>query len=55
VELSASGLIQEVRLLWYVSIAIFLVGLVVSRWCVEHGLGWVTRPIEDLLRAVDEI
>src|SRR5882672_823326 len=55
VELSASGLIQEVRLLWYVSIAIFLVGLVVSVVASNMASRWVTRPIEDLLRAVDEI
>jgi signal transduction histidine kinase len=55
VELSASGLIEEVRLLWYVSIAIFLVGLVVSVVASNLASRWVTRPIEDLLRAVDEI
>src|SRR6185295_5502350 len=55
VELSASGLIEEVRLLWYVSIAIFLVGLVVSVVASNMASRWVTRPIEDLLRAVDEI
>src|SRR5258705_6812261 len=55
VELSASGLIQEVRLLWYVSIAIFLVGLVVSVVASNMASRWVPRPIEELLRAVDEI
>src|SRR5438093_4306929 len=55
VELSAAGLIQEVRLLWYVSIAIFLVGLVVSVVASNLASRWVTRPIEELLRGVDEI
>ena len=55
VEVSASGLIEEVRLLWYVSIAIFLVGLVVSVVASNLASRWVTRPIEELLRAVDEI
>jgi signal transduction histidine kinase len=55
VELSAAGLIEEVRLLWYVSIAIFLVGLVVSVVASNLASRWVTRPIEELLLAVDEI
>ncbi len=55
VELSAAGLIEEVRLLWYVSIAIFLVGLVVSVVASNMASAWVTRPIEELLLAVDEI
>jgi signal transduction histidine kinase len=55
VELSLTGLIEEVRLLWYVSIAIFLVGLVVSVVASNMASRWVTRPIEELLRAVDEI
>ena len=53
VELSAAGLIQEVRLLWYVSIAIFLVGLVVSVVASNLASRWVTRPIEELLCGVD--
>src|SRR5439155_9912458 len=55
VELSAAGLIQEVRLLWYVSIGIFLVGLVVSVVAANLASRWVPRPIEELLRGVDEI
>jgi two-component system sensor histidine kinase VicK len=55
VELSAAGLIAEVRLLFYVSIAIFLVGLVVSVVASNMASRWVTRPIEELLLAVDEI
>jgi signal transduction histidine kinase len=55
VELTAAGLIAEVRLLWYVSIGIFLVGLVVSVVASNMASRWVTRPIEELLRAVDEI
>ena len=55
VELSAAGLIEEVRLLWYVSIAIFLVGLVVSVVASNMASAWVTRPIEELLLVVDEI
>lgn len=54
-ELSAANLIEEARLLWYVSIAIFLVGLVVSVVASNLASRWVTRPIEELLGGVDEI
>jgi signal transduction histidine kinase len=55
VELSAAELIAEARLLGYVSIGIFLVGLGLSVIASTFVSRWVTRPIEDLLRGVDEI
>ncbi len=55
VELSASALVSEARLLWYVSVGIFLLGLVASVMASNFVSRWVTRPIEDLLRAVEEI
>lgn len=55
VELAAAGLVEELRLLWYVSITIFLVGLIVSVVASNLASRWVTRPIEDVLRGVDEI
>ena len=55
VELRADDLVAEVRLLWYVSMAIFMVGLIVSVFASNLASRWVTRPIEELLRGVDEI
>ena len=55
VELSAASLISEAKLLWYVSIGIFLLGLVASVLASTFVSRWVTRPIEDLLRAVEGI
>ena len=55
VELSAASLISEARLLWYVSVGIFLLGLVASVMASTFVSRWVTRPIEDLLRAVEGI
>jgi signal transduction histidine kinase len=55
VELSAASLISEARLLWYVSVGIFLLGLVASVLASTFVSRWVTRPIEDLLRAVQGI
>jgi signal transduction histidine kinase len=55
VELSAASLISEARLLWYVSVGIFLLGLVASVLASTFVSRWVTRPIEDLLRAVEGI
>ena len=55
VELSASSLISEARLLWYVSIGVFLLGLVASVLASTFVSRWVTRPIENLLKGVEEI
>jgi signal transduction histidine kinase len=55
VELSAADLIQETQALLLLSIAIFLVGLMVSILASNLASRWVTRPVEDLLGAVDEI
>lgn len=55
VELSASELISEARLLWYVTLGIFLVGLAASVIASSSVSRWVTRPIDELLRGVDEI
>ncbi|MGH7680790.1 MAG: ATP-binding protein [Candidatus Eiseniibacteriota bacterium] len=55
VELSASSLIAEARLLWYVSIGVFLLGLVASVIASTFVSRWVTRPIENLLKGVEEI
>jgi signal transduction histidine kinase len=55
VEMSASSLIAEARLLWYVSVSIFLLGLVASVIASNFVSRWVTRPMEDLFRAVEEI
>ena len=55
VEMSAAELLAEARLLGYVSIAIFLLGLfasVVVSSAVSH---WVTRPLQELLRGVEAI
>lgn len=55
VEMSVSALASEARLLWYVSIGVFLLGLVASVLASNFVSRWVTRPIEDLLGAVEEI
>lgn len=55
VEMSVSSLASEARLLWYVSISVFLLGLVASAFASNFVSRWVTRPIEDLLAAVEEI
>ena len=55
VEMSVSSLASEARLLWYVSIGVFLLGLVASVFASNFVSRWVTRPIEDLLAAVEEI
>jgi signal transduction histidine kinase len=55
VEMSAASLIAEARLLWYVSVSIFLLGLVASVVASNFVSRWVTRPMEDLFRAVEEI
>ena len=55
VELSAQKLVEEVRVLWYVSMTIFLIGLVASIVASNLASRWVTRPIEALLSGVDEI
>ena len=55
VELSAGELISEARLLWYVTLGIFLVGLAASVIASNSVSSWVTRPIDELLRGVDAI
>ncbi|HEU4334095.1 MAG TPA: ATP-binding protein [Candidatus Eisenbacteria bacterium] len=55
VELSAANLVAEARLLWYTSLAIFLVGLVASVFASSAVSRWVTRPVEGLLRGVEAI
>ncbi|HET9252204.1 MAG TPA: HAMP domain-containing protein, partial [Candidatus Eisenbacteria bacterium] len=55
VEMSVASLAAEARLLWYVSIGVFLLGLVASVLASNFVSRWVTRPIEDLLAAVEEI
>ncbi|HEX7077336.1 MAG TPA: ATP-binding protein [Candidatus Eisenbacteria bacterium] len=55
IELSAAELVAEARLLWYVTIGIFLMGLAVSVVAGNSVSRWVTRPIESLLAGVEEI
>jgi signal transduction histidine kinase len=55
VELGAAGLVSEARLLLYVSIAIFLLGLFASIVASSMVSRWVTRPIQDLSRGVEAI
>ena len=55
VEMSAASLASEARLLAYVSVAIFLLGLAASVMASNFVARWVTRPIEDLSRGVEEI
>lgn len=55
VELSASGLIAEAHLLWYVTLGIFIVGLAASILASSAVSRWVTRPIDELLRGVEQI
>jgi methyl-accepting chemotaxis protein len=55
VEQSAANLIAEARLLGYVSIGLFLVGLLASVVASNAVSRWVTRPVDDLLRGVEEI
>ena len=55
VELSAASLLAEARLLSYVTIGVFLLGLLASVIASNFVSRWVTRPMEDLLRAVAEI
>ncbi len=54
-ELSAGELISEARLLWYVTLGIFLVGLAASVIASNSVSRWVTRPIDELLRGVEAI
>jgi signal transduction histidine kinase len=55
VELGAAGLVSEARLLLYVSIAIFLLGLFASIIASSIVSRWVTRPIQDLFQGVEAI
>lgn len=55
VEMSAATLASEARLLAYVSVGIFLLGLALSVMASSLMAKWVTRPIEDLSRGVEEI
>ncbi len=55
VELSAAGLLAEARLLGYVSIAIFLLGLLTSYIASSAVSRWVTRPLQELIRGVESI
>ena len=55
VELSASSLLAEARLLSYVTVGVFLLGLLASVIASTLVSRWVTRPIEELLGAVSEI
>ena len=55
VELSAAGLIAEAHLLWYVTLGIFVVGLAASVVASNAVSSWVTRPIDELLRGVEQI
>ncbi|HEU4724807.1 MAG TPA: ATP-binding protein [Candidatus Eisenbacteria bacterium] len=55
VEMSAAGLLAEARLLGYVSIAIFLLGLFASIIASAVVSRWVTRPLQELLRGVEAI
>jgi len=55
VEMSAATLASEARLLAYVSVGIFLLGLALSVMVSTFIARWVTRPIEDLSRGVEEI
>jgi signal transduction histidine kinase len=54
-ELSAADLIEETQSLLLLSLGIFIVGLIVSILASNLASRWVTRPVEDLLAAVDEI
>src|SRR5688572_20138458 len=55
VELSAAGLIAEAHLLWYVTLGIFVVGLAASVIASSAVSRWVTRPVDELLRGVEQI
>lgn len=55
VELSAQELIGEMQSLVLISVAIFFVGFLVSGVASHFAARWMTRPVEDLLRAVDEL
>jgi signal transduction histidine kinase len=55
VELSAASLVSEARLLLYVSVGIFLLGLAASAVASSFVSRWVTRPMDELFRAVGEI
>jgi signal transduction histidine kinase/HAMP domain-containing protein len=55
VQMSAAALAAEARLLVYVCIGIFLLGLVASVLASNYVSRWLTRPIEDLLGAVEAI
>ena len=55
VELSAAGLIAEAHLLWYVTLGIFVVGLAASVVASSAVSRWVTRPVDELLRGVEQI
>jgi len=55
VQMSAAALASEARLLAYVCVGIFLLGLVASALASTYVSRWLTRPIEDLLGAVEAI
>jgi signal transduction histidine kinase len=55
VEMSAAGLLADARLLGYVSIAIFLLGLFASIVASAAVTRWVTRPLQELLFGVEAI
>lgn len=55
VQMSAGALASEARLLAYVCVGIFLLGLVASALASTYVSRWLTRPIEDLVGAVDAI
>jgi len=55
VQMSAGALASEARLLAYVCVGIFLLGLVASALASTYVSRWLTRPIEDLLGAVEAI
>jgi len=55
VQMSAAALAADARLLAYVCVGIFLLGLVASALASTYVSRWLTRPIEDLLGAVEAI
>jgi signal transduction histidine kinase len=55
VESSATNLLAEAKLLWYVAMAVFLMGLFASVIASSVVSRWVTRPVVDLLGGVETI
>ncbi len=55
VEISAEDLVSEMRSLALLSVSIFLVGLLLSAVASRFAARWITRPVEELLHAVDEL